>query len=98
MLVLTRRAGDTIRIGPDIVVTLNQIDGGKCSIGVAAPRGVSIVRGELAKNAADATTYAEPTPMFANTSCSQCGQSFGPGDHGFSHCSSHAGSRSIDEV
>jgi hypothetical protein len=26
---------------------------------------------------------------FEKTSCSQCGQEFGPGDHGFSHCSDH---------
>jgi hypothetical protein len=28
-------------------------------------------------------------PRFLEVFCSQCGQSFGPGDHGFSHCSSH---------
>lgn len=30
-------------------------------------------------------------PRFHNVVCSQCGQSFGPGDAGFSHCSDHAG-------
>jgi hypothetical protein len=30
-------------------------------------------------------------PKFAKTFCSQCGQEFGPGDHGFSHCSDHQG-------
>lgn len=30
-------------------------------------------------------------PKFANVSCSQCGQEFGPGDHGFSHCENHKG-------
>ena len=29
-------------------------------------------------------------PKFANVSCSQCGQDFGPGDHGYSHCIDHA--------
>ena len=28
-------------------------------------------------------------PRFPDVSCSQCGQSFGPGDSGFSHCSNH---------
>ena len=28
---------------------------------------------------------------YANVSCSQCGRSFGPGDHGFSHCQDHPG-------
>lgn len=32
----------------------------------------------------------EASPRFAETFCSQCGQAFGPGDHGFSHCDSHA--------
>jgi hypothetical protein len=31
------------------------------------------------------------TPKFDKTFCSQCGQEFGPGDHGFSHCSDHQG-------
>lgn len=30
-------------------------------------------------------------PKFQNTSCSNCGRGFGPGDSGFSHCESHAG-------
>lgn len=29
-------------------------------------------------------------PKFETVSCSQCGKSFGPGDHGFSTCDSHA--------
>jgi hypothetical protein len=28
---------------------------------------------------------------YDNVSCSQCGRSFGPGDHGFSHCEDHPG-------
>jgi len=28
---------------------------------------------------------------FANVFCSQCGQKFGPGDHGFSQCENHKG-------
>ena len=30
-----------------------------------------------------------PKPRFEKTACSQCGREFGPGDHGFSHCSDH---------
>lgn len=29
------------------------------------------------------------SPKFQKTYCSQCGKSFGPGNHGFSHCSDH---------
>lgn len=28
---------------------------------------------------------------FQNVFCSQCGQDFGPGEHGFSHCENHPG-------
>ncbi len=30
---------------------------------------------------------------FQNTFCSQCGEEFGPGDHGFSSCKSHRGTK-----
>ena len=29
------------------------------------------------------------TPKFSCTFCSQCGEEFGPGDHGYSHCRDH---------
>jgi hypothetical protein len=32
-------------------------------------------------------------PRFADTGCSQCGGSFGPGDYGYSHCKDHGGKR-----
>lgn len=28
--------------------------------------------------------------QFDETGCSQCGRTFGPGNHGFSHCKDHA--------
>lgn len=34
-------------------------------------------------------------PRFENVSCSNCGQDFGPGDHGFSHCEDHQPTRTI---
>ena len=34
---------------------------------------------------------------FGNTSCSQCGKWFGPGEHGFSHCSEHNKTVEADE-
>lgn len=33
---------------------------------------------------------------FEMISCSSCGQGFGPGDSGFSHCESHAGLTPVD--
>lgn len=42
----------------------------------------------LAAHRGDAANDA--APKFADTHCSQCGRSFGPGSKGFSHCSDHA--------
>jgi len=47
MLVLTRRIGEAIRIGPDILVYVSDIRGAQTRIGVSAPREVSVLREEL---------------------------------------------------
>ncbi len=47
MLVLSRKVGEQILIGNDIVVTVNRIDGNRVSIGIQAPTDVRIVRQEL---------------------------------------------------
>jgi carbon storage regulator len=48
MLVLTRKTGERIHIGLDITVTVVQVHGNRVRIGIEAPQGVAIVRGELA--------------------------------------------------
>jgi len=57
MLVLTRRIGESIRIGPDILVYVSDIRGSQIRIGVAAPREVSVLREELCQ-ASDPTPHA----------------------------------------
>lgn len=47
MLVLTRKKGETIRIGGDIVVTVVDIGQGKVRIGVEAPKTVPVDRSEV---------------------------------------------------
>lgn len=37
------------------------------------------------------TVTKKPQFKFEHTYCSQCGQVFGPGDHGYSHCIDHMG-------
>jgi hypothetical protein len=37
-------------------------------------------------------------PRFEKTFCSQCGEEFGPGDSGFSHCDQHAGKLDADDL
>lgn len=47
MLILTRRIGETIRIGEDIEITVLDIKDGQVRIGTAAPDNVSIDREEV---------------------------------------------------
>jgi len=47
MLVLTRRIGEIIRIGPDIVVTILGVNGSQVRIGVDAPKNVTVHREEV---------------------------------------------------
>ena len=50
MLVLSRKEGEQLLIGDDVVVTINRISGNRVAIGIEAPRNVRIVRGELEKH------------------------------------------------
>lgn len=47
MLVLSRKVGEKIRIGKDIVVVFKAIQGGRVKIGIDAPQLVRVVRSEL---------------------------------------------------
>lgn len=47
MLILTRKKGESIMIGNDIVVTILGITGGMIRIGVVAPREVAVHRDEV---------------------------------------------------
>ena len=47
MLVLSRKVGEEVLIGDNIIVVINKISGSSVSIGIRAPRDVLILRGEL---------------------------------------------------
>lgn len=47
MLILTRRVGETIKIGTDITVTVLGVKGNQVRIGVEAPRDVAVHREEI---------------------------------------------------
>jgi carbon storage regulator len=47
VLVLTRRMGETLRLGPDITVTVVGVKGGQVRIGINAPRSLIVHREEL---------------------------------------------------
>jgi len=48
MLNLSRRVGESILIGEDIVVTILAVKGKQVRIGLSAPDGISIMREEIA--------------------------------------------------
>ena len=49
MLILTRRAGEALRIGEDIEVTVMAVNGSQVRIGIKAPRDVAVDRQEIAE-------------------------------------------------
>jgi carbon storage regulator len=58
MLVLTRRPGERVRIGPDIEVVVLEVRGREVRLGVAAPAAVAIHREELYRRIQDANRAA----------------------------------------
>lgn len=58
MLVLTRKPGEKILLGDDIVITVLDARGDSIRIGVDAPRGVKIQREEIVQAIADANIAA----------------------------------------
>jgi carbon storage regulator len=47
MLVLTRKLGETIRIGDNITVKIVDLDGRHVKLGIEAPKNVSVNREEI---------------------------------------------------
>jgi len=47
MLILTRRVGETIRIGDDVSVTVLGVKGNQVRLGIAAPKNVAVHREEI---------------------------------------------------
>jgi carbon storage regulator len=58
MLVLSRRIGERVCIGPDVVVRVVEISGNRVRLGIEAPEEVLILRGEL-PHAADPSPAAD---------------------------------------
>jgi len=47
MLILTRKSGEKITIGDDVVVSVLEIKGTQIKLGIVAPRGIAVHRGEI---------------------------------------------------
>ncbi len=69
MLVLSRKVGETIQIGSDIIIKVSSLSGGRVRIGIEAPRDVPIQRGELRPFIAPvAAPLHQPTPACGDLS------------------------------
>ncbi|TWT48795.1 carbon storage regulator [Botrimarina hoheduenensis] len=69
MLVLTRKAQETIQIGNDITITVIKTKGKAVRLGIQAPAEVAVLRGELAAaiNAAQEFGTPEHSPQDSST-------------------------------
>lgn len=47
MLVLSRKVGEQIYVGDDILITIVEIKGNRMKLGIEAPKQVTVLRGEL---------------------------------------------------
>ncbi len=47
MLILTRRIGETFKVGDDVSVTVLGVRGSQIRIGISAPRGIDVYREEI---------------------------------------------------
>ncbi|MGO9514001.1 MAG: carbon storage regulator CsrA [Steroidobacteraceae bacterium] len=60
MLILTRRPGETVRIGDNIEVTVVAVHGSQVRIGINAPRDVAVDREEIAERKRREGTNGRP--------------------------------------
>ena len=60
MLVLSRKVGERIHVGDNIVLEIRRIAGNRVTLALDAPRNVRILRGELE---AAARSFDEPVPQ-----------------------------------
>lgn len=65
MLVLTRKPGERILIGDDIVVTILDVRGDGIRVGIDAPRGVRIQREEIVREVGESNVAATKAPADA---------------------------------
>ena len=68
MLVLSRRRDERIHIGQNVTVTVLRFWGNRVSLGIDAPRGVSIVRDDVTPQSTATPTGENPAaPAFRDS-------------------------------
>jgi carbon storage regulator len=63
MLVLSRKAGESLSIGPDITLEIISVEGDRVRIGIQAPKEIRIYRSELLQQTIDINKSAVNTPL-----------------------------------
>ena len=73
VLVLTRRANQSIMIGDDVIVTVLEVRGDQVRLGIRAPRDVAVHREEVFAELAQANRAAASPPTEALEQLRQLG-------------------------
>lgn len=60
MLILARRAGESIFLGEDVEIRIVDVSPSRVKIGVIAPRHLTVLRGEVKKAAEQNVQAAQP--------------------------------------
>lgn len=58
-LILTRREGESIKIGENVWITVSAVDGNRAKLSIDAPREVVVLRGELCKSLSTKTESSD---------------------------------------
>ncbi|TDL32583.1 carbon storage regulator [Jeotgalibacillus sp. S-D1] len=66
MLVLTRKAGESILIGSEIELKIISVQGDQMKIGISAPKNIEVLRKELVEEISDSNR--EALESFSNLS------------------------------
>ena len=62
MLILTRKEGESLRLGDDITVTVVSVKGGNVRVGITAPRELAVHREEIYQKISEDEAASSPKP------------------------------------
>ena len=65
MLILTRRVGETLKVGDEVSVTILGVRGSQIRIGITAPKGINVCREEIYQKDSASTAAAAGTKAAA---------------------------------
>jgi carbon storage regulator len=63
MLIITRRPGEKVMLGDDVVVEVIEVSGSSVRIGIAAPRSVPVYREEIWRAVKEENAAAAASPV-----------------------------------